>query len=91
MYDGLELLSEVFDLTSIIVAYFLPSIIGCWRDHHNSKSIFISNLLFGWTVLGWAITLIWSFSSIQKGRVSNVERNIQTTTVVLNVADSKHA
>ncbi len=91
MYDSLEFFRELFDLCAVIIGYFLPAIIASYREHQNSKSIFITNLLFGWTIFGWAITLIWSFSSVQKGRVSNVERNIQTTTVVLNVADSKHA
>jgi hypothetical protein len=40
--------------------YFLPTIIG--RHHADAFGIFIVNLLFGWTVIGWFIALIWACS-----------------------------
>jgi len=40
--------------------YFLPTIIG--RHNSDSVGIFIVNLLFGWTVIGWFIALIWACS-----------------------------
>jgi hypothetical protein len=40
--------------------YFLPTIIG--RHHADSVGIFIVNLLFGWTVIGWFVALIWACS-----------------------------
>jgi hypothetical protein len=39
--------------------YFLPFIIG--YNHKNSASIFILNLLLGWTFVGWVIALVWAF------------------------------
>lgn len=54
---GLVLLAILFAL------YFLPSIIAAIRDHHNSLSIFLLNLLLGWTVIGWVAALVWSASN----------------------------
>ncbi len=32
---------------------FLPTWIAGGRNHHNHYAIFASNLLLGWTFLGW--------------------------------------
>lgn len=51
----------VFGLLSIVAFfYFLPSFFAMWGEHHNSRAIFLLNLLLGWTLLGWIIALIWS-------------------------------
>jgi hypothetical protein len=47
-----------------IAGYFFPSIIAWRRGHHNLLSIFLLNLLLGWTGLGWIGALIWSASAI---------------------------
>jgi len=41
-----------------VLLYFLPSIIG--RHKRDAAGIFLVNLLFGWTVIGWVIALIWA-------------------------------
>jgi hypothetical protein len=38
--------------------YFLPTIIG--RDKSDAGLIFMVNLLFGWTVVGWIVAFIWA-------------------------------
>ena len=48
-------------LTCMILLYFLPTIIG--RDKADVMGIFLVNLLFGWTVIGWFIALIWACSA----------------------------
>ncbi|SHG52776.1 Short C-terminal domain-containing protein [Fodinibius roseus] len=55
-------------------AYFLPSLVAMLRRHDNTGSIFVLNLLLGWTILGWVIGLVWSFSS-QKERVQTVQQS----------------
>jgi uncharacterized paraquat-inducible protein A len=40
--------------------YFLPTIIAGGRGHGQVPQIFFTNLLFGWTFVGWAIALIWA-------------------------------
>lgn len=46
--------------TMLIFLYFLPSIIAETNKHRQYKAISTLNLLFGWTILGWIISLIWS-------------------------------
>jgi len=46
-----------FAIFSILI-YFLPTLIG--RHKTDATGIFIVNLLFGWTVIGWIIALIWA-------------------------------
>ncbi len=45
-----------------ILVYFLPSLVA-WQAHkRNMAAIFVLNLLAGWTVVGWVIALVWSFT-----------------------------
>lgn len=50
-------------LAVLLIVYFIPSIIAYKRWHNNGTSIFILNLLLGWTFLGWVACLVWSLSS----------------------------
>ncbi len=52
----LELLLAVL----IFAFYFLPTLIAFLRQHKNKLAIFLLNLLLGWTVLGWVVSLVWS-------------------------------
>jgi Superinfection immunity protein len=40
--------------------YFLPGTIAVARNHKHTAAVVLTNLLFGWTFLGWAIALIWA-------------------------------
>ncbi|MCE9508103.1 MAG: superinfection immunity protein [Alphaproteobacteria bacterium] len=57
----------LFALTLAIVAavlvYFLPAMVAISRNHLNAMAIFLTNLLLGWTVLGWVVAFIWSFTN----------------------------
>jgi hypothetical protein len=44
-----------------MLMYFLPSIIG--HRKRDFTGIFILNLLFGWTVIGWLVALVWACAS----------------------------
>ena len=50
-----------------ILLYFLPAIIG--RHKHDAAGIFLVNLLFGWTVIGWILALIWACTSEDYSRI----------------------
>jgi hypothetical protein len=39
--------------------YFLPTLIAEKRKVPHSGTIFLINLLLGWTVLGWIAALVW--------------------------------
>ena len=65
-----SLLSSGFEpplnLPSLIVGlvlYFLPTIIAYLRGHYNRVAILTLNLLLGWTVVGWIVSLVWSFTN----------------------------
>jgi hypothetical protein len=39
---------------------FLPTLVARSRKHPNMLAIFLVNLLFGWTFIGWMIALVWA-------------------------------
>lgn len=51
----------IFLVSCLIFFYFLPSYIAGIRKHKYFKPILLINILTGWTFLGWAAALIWSF------------------------------
>lgn len=53
-------LLEISLVVLIFVFYFLPTLIALLRQHKNKLAIFLLNLLLGWTVLGWVVSLVWS-------------------------------
>lgn len=42
------------------VFYFLPSIVAFARGKRDAASIFVLNLLLGWTAIGWVVALVWA-------------------------------
>lgn len=38
--------------------YFLPTMIGYWKDKYNKNSILIINLLTGWSIIGWIVSVM---------------------------------
>jgi hypothetical protein len=51
-------------LLFVTLLYFLPSIIG--HKKRDFTGIFIVNLLFGWTVIGWIIALVWACAAEER-------------------------
>jgi hypothetical protein len=43
-----------------IVFYFMPFSVAAARSHHSAIPILITNLLTGWTVVGWIASLAWA-------------------------------
>ena len=50
--------------------YMLPTIIAMTRSHPNTASIFVINLLLGWSILGWAGALAWAVIQIKPNRMT---------------------
>lgn len=46
--------------------HFLPAVIGFARDHPSKWAILAVNVFFGWTMIGWAVALIWSLTGVRK-------------------------
>jgi hypothetical protein len=50
----------------ILTFYFMPTVIASLRHSQHTGTIFIVNLVFGWTVLGWLAALIWAIVETPK-------------------------
>lgn len=57
---------ETIGCFGMLGAYFVPSMIAYWREHKQFVPLFIMNIFFGWTGIGWIICLIWSFWCFEK-------------------------
>lgn len=51
---------EYLIILLFFMVYFLPSYIAHRSGKKNNIAIFVVNLFFGWTVIGWFTVLIWS-------------------------------
>lgn len=54
-YTGIIITAALF--------YFLPSLIAFTRHHHNTTAIVFTNLLLGWTFLGWVAAFVWALTN----------------------------
>ena len=46
-----------------IAVYLAPALLAFKNGHPNRVGIFLLNLLTGWSVIGWALALVWILSS----------------------------
>jgi hypothetical protein len=53
---------EYLVLAASLVLYMLPGLIAYRRKHRSKLAIAVLNLLTGWTLLGYLISLIWSLT-----------------------------
>ena len=52
-------------MTFLALCFFLyvaPALIASSRRHESAPAVWIVNLIFGWTVVGWVACLIWALS-----------------------------
>lgn len=49
-------------LTVIVGLYLLPTLIALYKRRVNTLPIFLVNLVFGWTFIGWFAALIWALT-----------------------------
>jgi len=47
-------------LIALLCPYFLASIIAAAKEKKKSRAIFFVDLLFGWTVIGWIVAIMWA-------------------------------
>ena len=59
---GLGFFTLAIIITVSTAVYLLPTFIALKREHSNRTSIILTNVLLGWTVVGWVVSLIWAFS-----------------------------
>lgn len=61
-------------LLILLLISFLPVIIASHRNHRSVTAIFVTCLFFGWSGIGFIITLIWSLNSNVYSRAELQER-----------------
>ena len=45
-----------------LLFYFLPSFVAVGKKKTNTGAIFALNLLLGWTLIGWVVSLVWALT-----------------------------
>ena len=60
-FNGYQVIVLFFILLGGASLYILPSAIAYSRYHKNFIAIFLLNLFFGVTVIGWLIAFVWSW------------------------------
>jgi hypothetical protein len=58
-----DLVITVIILSIVAILYTMPASIAHFRKHRQAAPILWTNLLLGWTVIGWIGTLIWASTS----------------------------
>ncbi len=60
---------EGFVVGAFVFGLFLvmsPAINAFRRGHHQKWPILLTTMLLSWTVIGWFVALIWSWSAVKK-------------------------
>jgi T4 superinfection immunity protein len=56
-------------LMILATLYMLPTLIALYRDMPQRDTIAVLNLVFGWTLVGWIVTMILATNvAIEMGR-----------------------
>ena len=55
-----HLIISIISTIALVLIYFLPTLIAKYKNHNNFVAIFLTNLLFSWTFIGWFFSLIWA-------------------------------
>jgi hypothetical protein len=61
--DDVVIVFMLIGLVIGIFVYLLPTYIASRKGHKDTGVIFVVNLLFGWTFLGYIVSFIWAVSS----------------------------
>lgn len=61
--------------------YCLPFFVACFRDSTKKVVVFVVNLCFGWTLIGWIIAFVMAVSYEKKSdyqlRIAAMERIVR--------------
>lgn len=57
-----NLASQIISACLLIGFYVFPSVLAYLRHHHNFAAICATNLLVGWTGIGWIASLVWALT-----------------------------
>lgn len=62
LQDGFTAFLMSLAIVFILWIYFIPAWIAEIRNNPSTTAIFVVNLFFGWSLIGWVIALIWALS-----------------------------
>lgn len=62
-----------------LAVYFLPTMIGLRK--RNAGAIFALNLLLGWTLVGWVVSLVWALTKEDIPNTLVLSANTQVTPI----------
>jgi Superinfection immunity protein len=60
MLSAFVALGTLAGIAFSLALLFLPTLIAKSRRHPNVFPIFLINVFFGWTFVGWVIALVWA-------------------------------
>ena len=60
------ILFSLICLISLLICYFIPSMIALSRNHPQKLAIFFLNLFLSWSFVGWVISLVWAVIKYDK-------------------------
>lgn len=55
---GMNIIAGIMLAAMAVFIYLLPTYIAIRRKHKRTAAIYILNLFFGWTLLGWVVTFV---------------------------------
>lgn len=61
----------------VVMLYFMPTAVAIYWQHPSLNSIFAINLLTGWTLVGWALALMWAYRSPMRSMSVNLEARLR--------------
>lgn len=61
--DNQLIIAGLLAIAIALALYFTPTIVATRREHMSIGSIFVVNLFFGWTLVGWVLSLAWALNS----------------------------
>ena len=61
-----SLLLGIIFLSISLAFYFLLTIVAVKRSVRNGGSVFILNLLLGWTLIAWVVALAMAFATVDR-------------------------
>ena len=50
--------SVIFSTIALVLIYFSPTFIALQK--RNLRLVFLTNILLGWTLIGWIAALVWA-------------------------------
>jgi hypothetical protein len=60
MLSAFVALGTLVGFAFALALFFLPTLVAKSRNHPNTLPIFLVNLFFGWTFVGWGVSLVWA-------------------------------